>query len=58
MSVRDRLQAELGAGRVTVAHSLASLTTFKVGGPADWFAEPRSDAEMLAALRVAARAPA
>lgn len=56
MSVRDRLEAELGAGgRVTVAHSLASLTTFNVGGPADWFAEPRRHAEMLAVLRVAAR---
>ena len=55
MSVRDRLEAELGTGRVTVARSLASLTTFKVGGPADWFAEPRSHAEMLAALRVATR---
>ncbi len=55
MSTRDRLEGALGAGRVEAARPLAGLTTFKVGGPADWFAEPRSGAELLAVLRVAAR---
>jgi UDP-N-acetylmuramate dehydrogenase len=54
MSFGDRLEAALGTGRVTARRSLANLTTFKVGGPADWFAEPRGRVELLTALRVAA----
>jgi UDP-N-acetylmuramate dehydrogenase len=33
--------------------SLAPLTTFRVGGPADWLVEPRGADEMAAALRIA-----
>jgi UDP-N-acetylmuramate dehydrogenase len=54
MNFLDRLEAELGSGRVTAHQPLAALTTFKVGGRADWFAEPRNRVEVLAALRVAA----
>jgi UDP-N-acetylmuramate dehydrogenase len=42
----DRLRADV---------PLAPLTTFKVGGPADWLVEPRSSEEMLAALTIAHR---
>ncbi len=56
MSFQERLEARLGKGRVAANHPLASLTTFRVGGPAEWFAEPRTRAEMLAALETAAAA--
>ncbi len=53
----DELARELheALDGVTVSrdHALAPLTTFKVGGPADLFAEPRSADELLAALRLA-----
>jgi UDP-N-acetylmuramate dehydrogenase len=47
------LDAGLGPGRVSRDHSLAPLTTFKVGGPADLFLEPRSADEVQLALRLA-----
>jgi len=50
MTFLDRLEAKLGAGRVTARQPLAPFTTFKVGGHADWFAEPRGRAEVIAAL--------
>jgi UDP-N-acetylmuramate dehydrogenase len=42
----------LGADRVRPNVALAPFTTFKVGGPAEWFLEARSSGEVLAALRV------
>jgi UDP-N-acetylmuramate dehydrogenase len=36
--------------------SLAPLTTFRVGGPADWLVEPRSSGEIVAALKLASEA--
>lgn len=53
--IRAALESAFGRDRVGVAVSLAPLTTFKVGGPADWLVEPRSAEEMLAALRIAHR---
>jgi UDP-N-acetylmuramate dehydrogenase len=47
------LVALLGADRVARNVPLARVTTFKVGGPADWLAEPKSADETVAALRVA-----
>src|ERR1700730_11649163 len=35
---------------------LAALTTFRVGGPAEWLIDARSSAEILAALRLASEA--
>jgi UDP-N-acetylmuramate dehydrogenase len=35
---------------------LRDLTTFRVGGPADWLVEARSSSEIVALLRIAARA--
>ena len=36
--------------------SLAPLTTFRVGGPADWLVEPRTSDEIVAALKFASAA--
>jgi UDP-N-acetylmuramate dehydrogenase len=35
---------------------LAALTTFRVGGPADWLVEPRTGEEIVAALKLASTA--
>jgi UDP-N-acetylmuramate dehydrogenase len=49
------LDRALGAGRVHRDASLATMTTFKVGGPADALIETRSSDEIVAAVRAAAR---
>lgn len=41
--------------RVRAAVPLAPMTTFKVGGPAEWLFESRSSDELVAALRMAHR---
>jgi UDP-N-acetylmuramate dehydrogenase len=51
----EALGAEIGADRVRAGVPLAPLTTFRVGGPADWLVETRGSDEIVAALRVAAR---
>ena len=51
----DALGALFGAARVQSGVRLAPFTTFRVGGPADWFVETRSSDEILAAVRVAHR---
>lgn len=48
-----RLEARLGPGRVRRDVPLREYTTFKAGGPADWFVEPRNAEEMLAVIEVA-----
>jgi UDP-N-acetylmuramate dehydrogenase len=45
--------AAVGADRVRRQVPLAPLTTFRVGGPAEWFIETRSSGEIEASLRVA-----
>jgi UDP-N-acetylmuramate dehydrogenase len=50
------LTSILGAGHVRTHHPLAPYTTFKAGGPADWFVEPRGEAELVAVLRAAGAA--
>jgi UDP-N-acetylmuramate dehydrogenase len=47
------LRERFGADRVRGGVALAPLTTFKVGGPADWLIETRSSDEIIAALRIA-----
>ena len=47
------LNNALGEGRVISHLRLAPMTTFKVGGPADLFLEPRSSEEVVLALRLA-----
>jgi UDP-N-acetylmuramate dehydrogenase len=45
-----------GVERVRANAALAPLTTFRVGGPADWLIETRSGNEIIAALTLAHRA--
>ena len=50
-ALRDRF----GPDRVKAHAPLHDLTTFRVGGPADWLVEPRSSDETIAALELARR---
>lgn len=52
----DALCSAFGAARVQSNVPLAPLTTFRVGGPADWLLETRSGDETTAALALARRA--
>ncbi len=47
------MNARFGAERIRAEEPLAPYTTFKVGGPAEWFLETRSSDEVLDALRIA-----
>jgi UDP-N-acetylmuramate dehydrogenase len=47
------LQAAFGAGRVHRECPLAPLVTFRVGGPAEWMIETRSEEEIVTALALA-----
>ena len=49
-------EAAFGPDRLRCGAPLAPLTTFRVGGPADWLLETRSSDEILTALRLASRA--
>ena len=50
---QEQMVARFGAGRVRAEEPLAPYTTFKVGGPAEWFLEARTSDEIVDALRVA-----
>ena len=50
------LAARFGSGRIHRDAPLAPLTTFRVGGPADWLLETRSSAEIVSAIQIAADA--
>ena len=45
-----------GRDRVKLDEPLRDYTTFRVGGPARWFVEPRSGDEIVSALRMASAA--
>lgn len=47
------LDAAFGAARVGRRVPLAGLTTFRVGGPADWLVEARGSEEIVTAVRLA-----
>jgi UDP-N-acetylmuramate dehydrogenase len=49
------LRDTFGADRVHVNAPLAPLTTFRVGGPADWLLETRAGEEIVTALNLAHR---
>ncbi len=49
----DALRAHFGVDRVQADAPLAPLTTFRVGGPADWLIETRSSDELLRAVTLA-----
>jgi UDP-N-acetylmuramate dehydrogenase len=51
----EPLRRELGVERVRTAETLAPYTTFRIGGPADLFYEPRTADELAAALLAARR---
>jgi UDP-N-acetylmuramate dehydrogenase len=48
-----QLAATFGADRVRRGVPLAPMTTFKVGGPAEWFIETQSEEEIVAAIKAA-----
>lgn len=50
---QEQMVARFGAERVRAEERLASYTTFKVGGPAEWFLESRASDEVVDALRIA-----
>ena len=50
---QEQMVARFGAERVRAEEPLAPYTTFKVGGPAEWFLEARTSDEIVDALRVA-----
>ena len=47
------MRSTFGPERVRANEPLAPLTTFKVGGPAEWYFEARSSDEVVTAIRVA-----
>jgi UDP-N-acetylmuramate dehydrogenase len=47
------MRTAFGAARVGADVPLAPFTTFKVGGPADWFLETRTSVEIVTALTIA-----
>jgi UDP-N-acetylmuramate dehydrogenase len=49
----DRLASAFGSANVTANAPLAGLTTFRVGGPADWLLETHSSDQLLQALKLA-----
>jgi UDP-N-acetylmuramate dehydrogenase len=53
MTFSESLARRFGAARAHHNAPLAALTTFKVGGPAEWLLETTSEEELLAALRIA-----
>lgn len=55
-SFESALNDALGPGRLAVGAPLAPLTTFRVGGAADWLADVRSVAELRSLLAIALRA--
>lgn len=55
-SFESALNDALGPGRLAVGAPLAPLTTFRVGGAADWLADVRSVAELRLLLAIAHRA--
>lgn len=49
----EAIEQRLGHGRVAAAEALTPYTTFRVGGPAQWFVEPRGRDELVATLQAA-----
>jgi UDP-N-acetylmuramate dehydrogenase len=47
------MRSAFGPDRVHANAPLAPLTTFRVGGPADWYFEARSSDEVVTAIRIA-----
>jgi UDP-N-acetylmuramate dehydrogenase len=56
MAFGDELVAAFGADRVRAGVRLAPFTTFKIGGPAEWFVELRTSDELARAVVLAREA--
>ena len=52
-SFEAAMRSAFGVDRLRSRVALAPLTTFKVGGPADWLIETRNSGEIVAALEIA-----
>jgi UDP-N-acetylmuramate dehydrogenase len=50
---QGQMVSRFGTERLRASELLAPYTTFKVGGPAEWFLETRTSAELVDALRIA-----
>src|SRR5262245_28876762 len=50
--IGDRLRAAIGEG-LREQEPLRHHTTFRIGGPADWFVSARTQDQLVAALRIA-----
>jgi UDP-N-acetylmuramate dehydrogenase len=55
-NLAEVLAAAFGADRVRTNVPLGPLTTFRVGGPADWYIETRHSEEIVTALKLAGAA--
>ncbi len=53
MNLADAFRVRMGADRLRAGVPLAPLTTFRVGGPAEWLIETRNSDEIVAALTMA-----
>jgi UDP-N-acetylmuramate dehydrogenase len=58
IGLREALVSAFGKDRMQRNAPLGPLTTFRVGGPADYLVEPRSSEEIVTALAIAHRAAA
>lgn len=54
-ALHDRLASIVGPERVSADAPLAEMTTFRVGGPADWLVETRTPGELNAVIALARR---
>ncbi|HEX7085120.1 MAG TPA: UDP-N-acetylmuramate dehydrogenase [Vicinamibacterales bacterium] len=54
-ALQETLAQALGSDRVARNRPLGPLTTFRIGGPADLFVEPRSEDELVFCLEAASR---
>ena len=54
-ALRTALAAAFGDDNAGVDVRLAPFTTFKVGGPADLFVEPKNSEALLTSIRLAAQ---
>ncbi|OGK16028.1 UDP-N-acetylenolpyruvoylglucosamine reductase [Candidatus Roizmanbacteria bacterium RIFCSPLOWO2_02_FULL_37_19] len=53
MGILEQLEAKLGKGRVRQNISLAPYTTFKVGGPVEFYFEAKTDEDIINAIQTA-----
>lgn len=53
MAFLNELEAQLGPGRIKTNVHLAPYTTFKVGGPAEYYFEAQSDDDIVKAIKTA-----